>query len=378
MSRSFRLDIVRSLAILAVIAVHTVQVVRDTVVDLRPASNFEIIFVEILSLGKYGVELFFALSGVLLGKIYSNSQAFKLSDFAQNRIRRIYPLWMIFGILSLFLYLAFDRGWWKGLVNVAEQNGTPSFMVAIATFLFSSWLLFSETTHRAIAGGWSIEAEVAHYFIFPIGRLFTPARLVAAVSVCGVLQATLTLWSESNVTFIDQVSKALLSLSVFSTAPFFFFGLLAASYTSVKAVKGLLNPNLRNLSLLLLFSPGILLWLGARVPFGWVGEAVVVVVCLIVLAHFITLRAERSRRIWETISRHSYSMYFTHFWLVSIYVAFDLQVRGSDWWSNLVGNVIFLPLVWFALFGSVSVISYFVGFPIYRFIERPAMQLRRN
>lgn len=63
--RNLWIDVVRGLAILGVAVVHVAQSTRDVIGDTTPseASN-------ILSLGRYGVTIFFFISGWLLASIY--------------------------------------------------------------------------------------------------------------------------------------------------------------------------------------------------------------------------------------------------------------------------------------------------------------------
>lgn len=379
-ARSTYFDVVRSFAILAVVAVHTVQVFSSTVQYFRPLTHLEASFVEVVSFGKYGVELFFVLSGLLLGQIYANTD-FKIQKFVANRARRIYPLWLVFAFLSLALFLLAGRGWWAATVRAAEETYShPNAMVLFATLFLCGWLVLPDTAHRAIAGGWSIESEVAHYALFVLVRRFTLRVALICVSGCGVVQRLLIAPNMDELSFGVYGLSPLASLSIFSTVPFFILGVIVGKSKDILAELASFASSALNLVLLLICLPGIYFWLSSNVPFGKVFEAAATVTILLALSHLVD-KAERGSKVWEKMSRHSYSMYFTHFWIVNLYVAVDLWVRerGLTYkFSEVLMTSFSLPIGWLTLWIFSVSITFLMGFPIYRFIELPFFSRKRS
>ena len=89
--RNLSIDQLRGIAVMAVVSIHTLQVANSSISPRveNPWLNF----------GQYGVELFFLISGWLMGKTYGDSKKFEVNVFARRRIARIFPLW--FGFLLL-------------------------------------------------------------------------------------------------------------------------------------------------------------------------------------------------------------------------------------------------------------------------------------
>ena len=64
------LDVLRGIAIVGVLSVHTIQTTDPLVTGLGGSTSNT--FSNIMSLGQYGVEVFFFLSGWLMAALYGN------------------------------------------------------------------------------------------------------------------------------------------------------------------------------------------------------------------------------------------------------------------------------------------------------------------
>jgi peptidoglycan/LPS O-acetylase OafA/YrhL len=103
-SRLQILDIIRGVAIFAVVAVHVDQIATKIVVDTGIEFNETAITSTLAPYGRYGVELFFVLSGFLMSMIYykrSSESQINVRKFLSRRARRIYPLWIAFFIIGI-------------------------------------------------------------------------------------------------------------------------------------------------------------------------------------------------------------------------------------------------------------------------------------
>ena len=73
--RSDWLDVLRGLAILGVVAVHSVQISDKLSLDIQgPGGALSSSWTSFISLGRYGVEVFFFLSGWLMVAIFVGSK----------------------------------------------------------------------------------------------------------------------------------------------------------------------------------------------------------------------------------------------------------------------------------------------------------------
>lgn len=139
------LDVLRSLAILLVFSGHFARSFgAGDWVSRFPAVYF----------GWTGVDLFFVLSGLLIGiqlwKELQRTGSIKIPVFLLRRGLRIWPLYYAFAGFILFEGLVFHRnlsGFWADL-----------------TFL-------SNYFHNQIGGGWSLSTEEQFYILIPISLL---------------------------------------------------------------------------------------------------------------------------------------------------------------------------------------------------------------
>lgn len=122
--KSLWLDVLRGLAIFSVVAVHSVLTADPIVLD-----NKSELFFRLICLGKYGVELFFFLSGWLLASIYGLQGKRLGKDYWARRAGRIYPLWL------LFLFIGFLRWEFTNYGNLAPPNKA---IESQSTFLHST------------------------------------------------------------------------------------------------------------------------------------------------------------------------------------------------------------------------------------------------
>lgn len=101
------------------------------------------------SLGRYGVQLFFIISGIMITYTWVNKKV-DLKIFYFNRLYRILPLF----IFSGFIY---------NLDNL--NSSTYKLMLVFTSHFISSEYSNIET---AAPGGWSIVSEIFFYLLFPI------------------------------------------------------------------------------------------------------------------------------------------------------------------------------------------------------------------
>ena len=177
------LDILRSLAILSVIVYH-VYVFHG--LGTMPA------WIERLcQQGWMGVDLFFVLSGFLIGsqflKPYLVSQTPSLWNFYRDRIFRILPAY--FAVLALYLFVPLWRE-------------SPRMSPAWKFITMCENIVPDEAMNRAFSHAWSLCVEMHFYLFFPVVVLLMmrkpsfrkTALLIAALLLSGMAIRTFFLF----------------------------------------------------------------------------------------------------------------------------------------------------------------------------------------
>jgi len=145
------IDALRGYAILLVIAVHSVGYVSELVWPVK----------RLLSLGFYGVQLFFIASAVTLLMSWHRSAGPFGERSAKFLIRRFFRI-------APFYYSAILIYWFAYSVAPAEF----SFELLFASlFFYNAWSPYWIPTvpgWTPVPGGWSIGVEFCFYFIFPL------------------------------------------------------------------------------------------------------------------------------------------------------------------------------------------------------------------
>jgi len=179
------LDMLRGVAICSVLLLHYVQ---ETAPALRSAPWP---LGHLLDLCWMGVDLFFVLSGFLLGGILMDNAAapnlFKV--FFARRTLRIFPLYF----LSLLAFLLLQStSWWRGNDAIA-----PFFRPAYPPW---SYALFIQNFFMASTGTigpqwmgvtWSLAVEEQFYLILPFLIRFVPRNRIPLLCIVCILGAPL-------------------------------------------------------------------------------------------------------------------------------------------------------------------------------------------
>jgi len=159
--RSIQLDVIRGVAIIAVVLVHTFQSsVEQFPIGLVPESGTLFVGMSYL---RFGVELFFLLSGWLIFSNYLAKSQQLTSTYIARRFTRIWPLWFLFSLLSFStLILQWNS---SPVVNrFTSETGYEWVLSFVLVLLFLGWL--NPELWNVPPGGWSIQVEVGHYSLF--------------------------------------------------------------------------------------------------------------------------------------------------------------------------------------------------------------------
>lgn len=362
-NRSIRVDAIRGLAILGVISVHSIQnanLVSGTIgTDL---------VTEVLSFGRYGVELFFFISGWLLTSNYTMSKSNVEAGYWRRRIGRIYPLWTLFLVISIITGYLFSYG---GIFKAISGSQTTSFgedkiLVVVLMALTFTLFLSPNLWNTVIPGGWSIQVEVLHYLLFPFMKRIGLQRTIWWVTSLNIFTFFLVLLQSSNSStyqFLGYIIDTWIRLGLNSSLSFFTIGIIACHL--LKSGQRNLDYNIReNFPQISLFA---LSFLFAPCPFGKSIEAIGFVVISI------TVVASRSEnridlRLLATFGKYSYFIYFFHFICIDIFAQL-IDLPKLRFIGDLGHTQLFAA---FFLFSAC--VSLPCGWLSMRFVEVPSMK----
>lgn len=354
-NRSVTLDVVRGVAILAVVTVHSFQ----ASVAASPTPIFtdsHRIFVGFSYL-RFGVELFYLLSGYLMFSIYRKNRNETGIQYLAKRAGRIWPLWIVFTLLS---FTTLVIGW-----NLSPVDGRFSgdsygqwvvaFVIAI---FFLGWL--SPELWNVPAGGWSIQVEIGHYSLFWFLRKSRDVTLLVSVLI-GYSTYFLAQYVERAAPSdpLQSFATSWIRLGLYGTWPFFVAGGLVVIWSRTTSAGK--RPEFLSLAL-----TGVVLvaawWV--PIPFGMTYEAVLTSLVLLGVT-WVFLRWNRSIRGSAILGRYSYFIYFAHFWVIEIVVAPLYRLTESLGLSNVFGFWVLLLLVF-----TVSIaLSLAAAIPSWKFFE---------
>ncbi|KYK46032.1 hypothetical protein A1D31_34020 [Bradyrhizobium liaoningense] len=175
---------------------------RPDIDGLRAISVLAVIFfhIDCVPGGFAGVDIFFVISGFLIGQIVLGEVStgrFSLRVFYQRRIRRIVPALLVTILLSAVGALA--------LYGPTERIAFAKS--AIAALLFVSNLFFYETsgyftpfaTEVPLLHLWSLGVEEQFYLVFPLLAMvlwrIKPSILIPAIALVGILSLCSAEWT---------------------------------------------------------------------------------------------------------------------------------------------------------------------------------------
>lgn len=285
-NRNESLDLLRGVAILLVILVHTWQASPGY---FTVTNNF-------VGYGPYGVQLFFIISGYTMMLTFGKEvTANTILAFYTRRFFRIVPLFWAVALMYVIR---------KGFhANYFAPDGV-SLTDILLTFSLLPWLT-PTSFNSVVPGGWSIAVELQFYFIFPLfiylfrrakgSQSIAPYVLVAFIYLVGqyaaqnlVLPALYPRYPESQKYLVDLFCTFWLPNQIIC----FGFGFILFEILEQKRVPVV----------------GILLMMACALPFQF-GK----IVAFLFLFSFFVLSIGLKNSVLETLGRHSYSIYLFHF-----------------------------------------------------------------
>jgi len=378
------LDGVRAIAALLIVFFHSAVCVQQT--GSMAASTLPVGVVRwILDRCWIGVDVFFVLSGFLIGRILLvqlRAEGIDFRGFYRRRLYRIFPAYYVVLSLSLFVFarsdtfrLLYANTPWPDLLRRSPAN-----------YLYLSNYLFSNAGN-IMGWGWSLCIEEHFYLLFPLllallfrwttsrtrvaVLLLLPLAPVAARAAVFLRDPSVTLWQRLNWESHTHCDPLLLGVLI---AYLFVYHHAAFERVTVR-----LGP----LSWVAgLFCIGVVFVWGGTIRPGFfaVVPQFLVLACgaglLLINGLFIDNWVSRclAHHFWYPIARVSYGMYLIHLfvvlWLLSLWPS--LQVTLAQSGAALLGFGTVAPA---ATFAGASVLFLTVELPL---LQRGARIRRRR
>lgn len=197
----------RAIAATLVVIIHTAAF-----------SDFGPVGQAVTSAGKYGVEMFFVISGFTIARTYSEAVDYK--SYLTRRLMRILPLyWVVISVATLLLLTGgLSRPYW-----MQEFGSEPDFYNYVMHISMLSFLDF-RIANSLLGVEWTIPIEVFWYVFLPFAVMFCKTIGRATFAIVLVLIATALLGEAAKALW--GVTKAV-SWSPIAHGHLFIMGVLA-------------------------------------------------------------------------------------------------------------------------------------------------------
>jgi len=324
-SRIPELDGLRGIAILLVISFHYInnQLANST-------SRIGRILYKTTSFGWTGVDLFFVLSGFLIGTILirNRNSPHYFSTFYIRRIVRIIPnYYLLIGIFLLLLGIPyFSRSEFLNKGNIIPWWS----YLAMVHNIFMGRL--DNLGSAAVNVTWSIGIEEQFYLIFPLIVCFAPPKWIPYILALAILLASVI-----RGFYADWIPRyVFLPCRMDSIA----FGALAAYFNEKFSLKAVIKKYARWFFLVQLLNAGVILYLSLRYRDLGINRHFFLAVffsgCLVaalVYSHSFFGSLLRNKLLtW--IGTISYSLYLFHYLILALLQYAILHYEGGVQLSN--------------------------------------------
>ena len=360
------LDGLRALAILLVMARHSLRpfIAPDTYVPVLTAGSIDL--TPALLNGWIGVDLFFVLSGFLIGRQAWRSDS--LARFWFKRVTRILPAyWACLAIVAIAITAA---GRWPG---------------ARGDFLAHIVMLQDYTGSVFVPAFWSLGAEEKFYLLAPIfvflvarcRRTWQQASALAAMWAMPVLLRSFASASlDGTVSYVDYFNRYRSPFHL--TCESLVLGFTIA-WVSLHAANVAVLQQRRTRELLFWSgTAAVLWWLVPSEILGRIDTSTIVVapaliglgfgaMVLAVVSGTGSFSSWLGWRGWSPIATGSYTLYLTH--MLAIPVA-QVAAESVSWGGTS------LTARWLAFLPWYLGVSVFAAFALHRLVEKPVLNWR--
>ncbi|MCU6793447.1 acyltransferase [Paenibacillus sp. WQ 127069] len=349
------IDIMRGIAILLVILVHTSQRIEGNMF-LRSFAQY----------GQMGVQMFFIASAFTLCYSFESRQSSEksLRNFYLRRYFRIAPGYY-FGIILYYLVTSIFTVVWvsdKNLINI----------LANALFLNG---LYQPANNNVVPGGWSIGTEMLFYLIFPF--IFSSyIKLQNRYKFTYLVIPFFALFLSLIIQFIFYsltknpglfINNGFIYFSILNQFPVFCVGI--SLYFAYK--KGLLN-NIKfgTCLIMIIFFSCLASYLMRQNTFTLVHAVTPFIAALSFVFIFVLLQnfAKGKGKLLAKIGVVSYSCYLSHFIFTFYFVSYMAKKL----------NFIYPDIILIVLYLFTVLLTYYSAGLMYKYIELNGVKLGKN
>lgn len=350
------LDGLRAFAILLVIVWH--YVLGQTTQDMLP--NYMWLG---LSWSWSGVDMFFVLSGFLIGRIllfYKDSPNY-FKTFYARRFFRIFPPYYIL----LGGYILFHAIGWAAKFPVLSYGGIPYYAYAL---YIQNFFMADGFGSNWLAVTWSLAVEEQFYLLFPLLIYYLPKEKLPKIFLAGILLAPIirsVLGSPEAYVLLPARMDALL------------VGALIAYYYQKGSISTWVGPHKHTLSLITLLVFGIMLALAfegsGKNTGGIINHSLyallygLVVINILVQQGGIFMRV-LANPVLRYIGKISYSIYLFH-QVIFLMLTKTLLNKDVPWIEN--SNDVWVTVLAFFCTIAFSSLLYFA-------VEKPTQKIGKR
>jgi peptidoglycan/LPS O-acetylase OafA/YrhL len=351
-------DVIRAIAILMVMLVHTVHTLTGVSKLVMDISQY----------GQMGVQLFFVASAytLCLSSVKRSGEKKPLISFFIRRFFRIAPLYYL-AILGYFLL--------EPSIHILEKirmsYSQYTVQSIVTNILFIHGFVMS-ANNNIVPGGWSIGTEIAFYALFPmlfmllrwLYRQYGIRSLYLLVGLSMFLNISFQ-WAIGQFSATESINNKFFYFNIINQLPVFLLGMNIFFHHQNKTRLRLSVPNqLKILGILTIV--GIVLlqtnqnWVFVFIPF----YSGISFILLLNILHDL----KYSNSILERIGRVSYSMYIIHSFFAWYLVPMMIGRLGKQ---------ILPELLLILSFGLVVGLTFVVAVFSHRYIETPGIRWGR-
>jgi peptidoglycan/LPS O-acetylase OafA/YrhL len=329
----------RGVAIFFVVVLHLLAMEQKYGHGERLLSDF-------LTLGASGVDLFFIISGMVMVTVTRGlfQRPAEIAQFFYNRLSRLYPLYWIFSLPVLAIYVAHPE-----MVNASQGHQVN---------ILESFLLLPQNLLPLLGVGWALIHVIYFYCVFTL-LLFAPERRLTNLLILWILFVAIGGLLYEHLELIKPAATIRLI-----THP------LTSEFIAGCIVARLIQNGMRSHGLMAVAIGIVLLLTGSflfysaspgAVPKGWLRVALYGVPWTMIAYGAVALEASSSilfPRFLRFIGDASYSIYLSHVLVISAIGRLWAAVSMPGRMDNI--------LVMIAMTGSALL----VGIGTYLIIER--------
>ncbi len=257
-------------------------------------------------------------------------------------------------------------------ITSTEGNNFLHSYAGVILLTLSFTLFVSASLSDVIPGGWSINAEVAHYILFPLIRN-RPLNKILSIVILINFFTSLAFLIRPRINGLPilflQIVDAWLRLSIYSTFGYFLIGILSyLSFTHIKNSKiGRLNFSDFDVSpnIFIVFCVSLIV---IPCPFGSQVEAIGYIAIMIMIS-FGILRHQKLSSFLQLLGKYSYFIYFVHFIIL-------MNVRWITARTDLIPSGLgSQQLVFIVIFSYSLTISLILAIPSMKYFEKPIIRI---